>query len=158
MSLFLRQTYNFSWFELISREIFQISNLKQDEIASNLQKIAKICPKPLRIWDWKSFKENAASQIMLKTSLKSCSFYKSKFLKKNITQKCIWLKSELANLALNWHFHNEKSAIYLPQNLLLARPCCHCTDYTASSLWDIYLILCGSCLKYQIGIIQLNIV
>ena len=49
VSSFLRKTYNFSWFELISRENFQISNLKQDEIASNLQKIAKICPKPLRI-------------------------------------------------------------------------------------------------------------
>ena len=46
---FLRKTHNFSWFELISREMFQISNLKQDEIASNLQKIAKICSKPLRL-------------------------------------------------------------------------------------------------------------
>ena len=43
---FLRKTYHFSLLEVISRESFQILNLKQDEIAPNLQKIAKICPKP----------------------------------------------------------------------------------------------------------------
>ena len=45
---FVRKNYYFSSFELISRDIFQISNLKIEKLVCNLQKIAKICPKPLR--------------------------------------------------------------------------------------------------------------
>ena len=160
---FLRKTHNFSWVELISREIYQISNLKQDEIVSNLQKMAKICPKSFWIWNEKSFREKVTSQVIVEKNCKSFNFYKSSFLKKKITKKVIWLPKYLKTRHLPiWRqidiFITKKAPSILLKIYKRRRSQAMLPLYWLHSFEFVRHLLCRSCLKYQVAIIQVNIV